>query len=263
MKIGWLQDQSEYTGGAELSGDALFNAAPDWADVVYCPAGKRPPADIEAWVIQNCATYGARWIEPLSTGPVIKSVRDYWPYGNARLRRWILDRVVLLLFSSRLHRDNFLFLTDAEAEMVPAPVDVEPFQLAALEPRERHGNVWLGRMWHGKGIGRALDWAVKQGEVLDFYGFGPDAATIKPPGRYRGKIKPGDVPQILAGYERFVFLPDWIEPFGRSVVEAYYAGCELEIDESQIGAWEWMQYEPEALKDPAGMFWSIVGEYLK
>ena len=65
-------------------------------------------------------------------------------------------------------------------------------------------------------------------------------------------------PEILGRYERFVFLPTTVEPFGRAVVEAWAAGCELIVNRN-VGALHWLE-NPAGLRTAAADFWSLVGK---
>ena len=58
-------------------------------------------------------------------------------------------------------------------------------------------------------------------------------------------------------YERFVFLPTVIEPFGRVVVEAWAAGCELVINDL-VGARYWIEHDPDRIRTAGTDFWELV-----
>jgi hypothetical protein len=65
---------------------------------------------------------------------------------------------------------------------------------------------------------------------------GTEARIREAPGRLLaertalGSVSPDEVPFTLAQYENFVFLPDWPEPCGRSILEASFAGCTLNLN---------------------------------
>ena len=259
-RIGWLQSSIGIQGGAELSCDTLVGAAPEWAEVVYCEPRKRPPADLDAYVIQNSTTYPETWIEELVRRPVIRHVRDPWYAGSALLRRWILDNAALLIFSSPVQVAAFGYEHDRPTAIIPPPVDLEKFRAAALPQAERIGSVFVGRVDIYKGAQRAIDWALRTGEPLALIGdpmmpFGP----LPPFVRLMGKVPYGDMPGILGQAKRLVFFPEWPEAFGRAVAEAWAAGCELLLD-GRIGAQWWIENEPErlGLDGPVAEFWDAV-----
>lgn len=262
VKIGWLQSEIGIIGGSELSYDALLSNAPAWADVLRCPPNKRPPEDIDLFVIQNCTTYGVRWVEELALRPVVKHVRDPWFAGSAALRRWLLDNAALLIFSSPVQIALFDFPFAAPHVIIPPPVDLRPFWEAALPAGEREGTIFVGRADIFKGAHAAVDWALRSGEKLDLYGdsrymtFG----ELPPSIRFHGQVPYHRMPYIMGRAKRYVSFPMWPEAFGRTVAEAWAAGCELLVDKSRIGACWFIENDLEALEFDAAInaFWEAV-----
>ena len=66
-----------------------------------------------------------------------------------------------------------------------------------------------------------------------------------------------DMPELLARYERFVYLPVQLEPFCRLVAEADAAGCEV-VANRLVGALHWLEHDRDALETAAEDFWRIV-----
>ena len=54
-------------------------------------------------------------------------------------------------------------------------------------------------------------------------------------------------------------LPTEPEPFGRAVVEAWAAGCQLVVN-GLVGAVHYLQHDPGALETAAADFWAVVCE---
>jgi hypothetical protein len=266
-KVGWLQHKISVVGGAEMSCQTLIENAPEWAEVIWCPPNKRPPRDIDVFVIQNCVTYGPRWIEELALKPVIKQVRDPWFAGSAVLRRWILDNAELLIFSSPTQIEHFRYPFSARTHAIPVPVDLEPFRKNA-ESEDRFGYVFVGRADVFKGVNYAIDWALTNSKPLDIIGnceymsFG----SLPPNIRLVGRQEYEWVAERLGKAVGYVAFPVWVEAFGRSVVEAWASGCEIILDaDSRIGAIWWIENEPERLgyEGPIGEFWNDVKKVLK
>lgn len=264
VRVGWLQQDIGIKGGAEMSCSALIKNAPDWAEVIYCPPNYRPPRDIDVFVIQNSATYDARWIEELALKPVIRHVRDPWFAGSAQLRRWLLDNAEKLIFSSPVQRDELRARYPfrlGKSHCIPVPVDLEPFKAAAQPADQRQGTVFVGRCDVYKGAPWVVDWSIRTSEPLTLIGdnrymqFGALPPWIK----FAGQIPHSRMPQILGGAKTYIAAPFWCEAFGRSVVEAWAAGCELNVT-GQVGAMWWIENEPERLgyDGPIGEFWDIV-----
>jgi glycosyltransferase involved in cell wall biosynthesis len=259
MKIGWLADDPGYKGGAELASDELIAHAPAWAEIVRWPEW-RVGQDVDAYVVQNCARYNRTAIPALSQKPVIKQIHDVWPVADPIFKEWLLANAALTFFYSPLHMTAFPEFKRPYA-MVPNPIDPAPYRAARETVARGPGAVWLGRMEQGKGIDQAIAWAEDQETRLDFYGFGTWVDRVRPPGEYLGPVDYTDVPARLAGYKTFVMLPDGLEPFCRTVIEAWMAGCELVVNRN-CGALWWLENNPGALSDGAGLFWRIVKETL-
>lgn len=264
VKIGWLHDDIGITGGAEISNAELMDVKPDWADVIECPPGRRPPDDIDMFVIVNCITYGERWVEPLRGKPLIKHFRDPWHGGSIGLRRFILDNVDGVIFNSpdAEKRNVWTFNETAIVKYIPPPVDLDKFRAASRPVNERRGNVFLGRVDKLKGIHRAIDWAMVHSEPLDVYGRVYDAPEV-PDGvdvRFHGKINYMDVPSILGHAKRFIFLPGAAESYSRTTVEAWAAGCKLVVDWDLIGAGYWLREKRWVLENhnPENFWWEFV-----
>jgi len=267
VKIGWLADGVGTPYGAELDCSAWLEQKPDWAEVVHCPAWKRPPADVEAFVVHNCVRYDSRWIGAFGDRPVVKFVHDAWITGSPVLRRWLLDNCSLLMFYSPAQFEELAYSCDAgKVVYVPAAVDLQRFRDAALPSDERRGNVFVGRLDPAKGVTAAIDWALVNGEPLDIYGDGPAAGHIgrdSLPGgiRFWGRVDYGAVPGILGGAKRFIFLPLVQEPYGRAFVEAWAAGCELVVN-GAIGALWWMEHDRDGIARSGELFWGGIKEAL-
>lgn len=263
VTIGWLADNPGFIGGTEISSKILIDAIPDWAQIIQCPPDRRPP-QVDAFIIQNCLSYTDRWVEELKEKPVIKQMRDRWHVGSPVLRRWLLDNSQLLIFSSPSHVENFPYELDAPYKLVPPPVDVERFRQAAELSKSRQGNIWIGRIHPAKGTGSAIDWAIRNGETIDFYGyFGYTGNSFNIPGfaYYRGSYTQDELPDLLARYKRFIFMPLEPESFSRTTVEAWAAGCELVLD-GDIGALWWIENRPYDIASGAELFWEVVKDAL-
>lgn len=254
MKVGWLADAVAYTGGAELSLQALAAAAPEDVELISCPAGEVDPA-CDTYVIGNCTQYSVADLE--RTKPTrIKIVSDMWPAGKPEVRADLL-KTAKLVMRSPLHVDRFPHdLIRKHVTLLPPPIDLERFRAAASErPRMPDSNCWLGMAFYGKGVRQLDEWSDANGPV-DFYGHGPVSPSSNTV-QHKGGVPYESVPAVLAAYERFVFLPTQVEPFARTVVEAWAAGCELIVNRN-IGALHWIENEPAALETAAADFWKVV-----
>jgi glycosyltransferase involved in cell wall biosynthesis len=235
MKIGWLADDPGYIGGAERTQAEFRLAAPKGVGVVSCPAG-HVVENLDRYVIHNHRSY-----HDLPEGPRFFYHHDTRPLTGDGTH----------IFCSPLLREK-LDPYDNTSPCIPPALDLEVFrqvgQAHSLMQEERKGAVWVGMHPNhpGKGLDFAIEWARGNGG-LDIYGNGAP----------NGLVKQEDIPRLLARYRTFVHLPRALEPFGRSVVEAWAAGCELVINR-KVGARYWIEEKPKALQTAAKDFWAVV-----
>jgi hypothetical protein len=246
-RVGWLVDYDEGVGGAELT-EAEFRAGkPDDVEIVACPPGAIKP-DCDRYVIQNCVTYSLDDLLALEGKPVTKYWHDVGPWLQTGVRGW-LDANATIICCSPLQAEHMGY---EDAHLIPPAVNLGRFMDAADRVNgSRRGSVCVGS-WrnHGKAPHRVAEWAAENGPV-QFFGDG----IFAPPGS-RG-VDYESMPGLLASFERLVFLPNVIEPFGRVVAEAYAAGCELVIN-GNVGAVYWLTERPEAIETAASDFWQVV-----
>lgn len=248
MIVGWLADNVETLGGAEYDSAALQAASP-WKVVPMRP-GQVGPADL--YVVANCVSY-----EPsdLPRGRIVKIVNDSWIYGSSVLRTALLRHADLVVFRSPLHRDRFLFPVAARIELLPSPVNLAAFRRATHRTQRQPRAVWVAHVLseqRAAGLRAATRWAESRGVPLDAYG----ANTHGGPVSYR------TLPKLLAGYEWFAHANGSFEPFGRSTVEAWAAGCKLAVAETTGALW-WIEHDPAALEDPAARFWKLLADLVE
>lgn len=251
MRIGWLADSGEYIGGAELTQDEFRKAVPDGIEIIDIPPGE-PNRDVDRVVVQNCVTYGLTDMLALEGKPVVKLWHDVGPWLADGIRGW-LDTNATTICVSPLQA-QYMGLEDAY--LIPPALDLQRFTEAGAKTTgifgSRRGNVCVGS-WrnHGKAAHKVAEWAQQQREPVQFFGGG----MFAPPGS--DEVPYEEMPALLASFERFVFLPNVIEPFGRLVAEAWAAGLELVVNGNVGAAW-WVQERPEALETAAEDFWKVV-----
>lgn len=260
VRIGWVMEDPGYKGGAEHEADVLAAHAPEWAELVPCPL-TAISREVDAYVVHNCADATDKLIAYLDGKPTIRRVHDLWKGQDAAVRAWLLENAALFILSSPLQHEALAWKINRPVAYVPSAVEVDTFRAAARAANGRKGALWLGRLYDGKGIEQARTWTEQEGVEIDVYGFGANEDDIAPPLNYCGRVDYDDVPALMARYGRFVFLPDAVEPYGRTVAEAWLAGCELVINRN-VGALWWLENEPDAIVEGAARFWRIAGEVL-
>jgi glycosyltransferase involved in cell wall biosynthesis len=230
VKVGWLADDPGYVGGAERTQAEFRVAAPEGVEVIDCSPGWIVEG-LDRYVVHNWLSYSLEDVSRVGA-PVFRYHHDV----QERLEFSNVD-----IYCSPLQRERM----GGEGPVIPPALNLDRFK--AIEG-ERKGAVWLGMHPNhpGKGLDLALDWARGNGG-LDIYGNGAP----------NGLVPYEDVPRLLARYQLFVHLPRAIEPFGRSVVEAWAAGCALVINRN-VGARYWIEENPRGLETAAEDFWRVV-----
>lgn len=254
MRVAWLADDGDYIGGAELTQAEFREAAPDGIVIVQVPPETLELAsECDAACVFNCVSYPEATLRALTGRPVVRYWNDVAPHGSEKLTRWLLANSTNV-FCSPLHWERFPWLNGNRPEyhLIPPPVDLGRFQEACKRHPERAGAVALGPWMNpGKAPHLALEWAQAKGVEITFGGGGPFA----PQGSLA--IAYEDVPELLAQHETFVHLPTALEPFGRTVAEAWAAGCKV-VTNRLVGARWWIEEQPEALDTAAEDFWKLV-----
>jgi glycosyltransferase involved in cell wall biosynthesis len=246
MRVGWLADVPDLPGGAEFTQAEFKAAAPEGVEIVDCPPGNVDPS-CDRYVIHNCVQYSLADFNWPGYRPVTKFWHDVGPWIQAEVREW-MDTNATYICCSPLQAEHM----GIEAHVIPPPVDLERFSRAGARVNgHRVGAVCVGS-WrnYGKAPHKVAQWAA-QNEPVDFYGGG----FLAPPGSE--EIAQEKMPDLLARYSTFVFLPTVIEPFGRVVAEAWAAGCAIVTNEL-VGAAYWIQENPEAIETAAADFWNVV-----
>ena len=260
MRIGYLRDEdTAIIGGAELSADAIVAAAPEGVEMLYVPPGEEPAQPCDAFLVFNCAFYPPETVQIFQGKPVIKKVADFWPHGDDSLRAWLLEFSRRVVFFSKMHYEHFPYNIGTKVSLCPSPVDTARFRRAGQESKKRSGVFWMAQTWVHKGLQEAVVWAENSKTRVDFYGEGPLRPRESQYCHYAGQVPYNVVPYVMAQYEAFIHVPSWHEPYGRTVIEAWAAGCKLIVNHN-IGALWWLENDQDAVHDGAGRFWRIIEE---
>jgi glycosyltransferase involved in cell wall biosynthesis len=254
MRVGWISDDSTYIGGAELTQAEFRASAPKGVGVVDIdPAQLELARGCDVVCVFNSVQYPADTLVALTGKRVVRYFNDVAPHGSSELTRWLVGNATCV-FTSPLHFERFPWTNGKEPDhrVIPPPVDLDPFRKASESAQERAGAVAVGPWMNpGKTPHLAAEWAAQNDLPLDFYGDGPFAPLGSQPLNYE------QVPDTLARYETFIHLPSVLEPFGRTVVEAWAAGCEVVVNRL-VGARWWIEENPDGLETAARDFWKLV-----
>ena len=249
MIVGWLEDRIEIPGGAEHDSEAL-RAATDHEIVWMNPGQVEEGCDL--YVVANCTTYGPADLHGL-TAPIVKVLNDSWLYGDGLFRHELLKRAHRFVFRSPLHQERFPWEVNPDrAYLLPSPVDLARFRAARGTVKRERRAVWVAHLFSPPrewGFKAAQKWCAAKDIPLDAYG-------VNTPG---GPVDYEDMPEIMASHEVYIQAngPPLFDSFGRAIVEAWAAGCTLQLH-GDFGARWWLDNDPDALEDPAPRFWEQV-----
>ena len=262
MKCGWLADHGNVDGtgfgGAELTQSEFRSAAPDGVEIV--PVLRQPDMrynlddlrDCDMACVFNVALYPKETLDALKPLRVVRYWSDVCPHGDPNLTRWLVGNATNI-FCSPLHYERFPWRNGSEAEyhLIPPPVPLDRFREAAERSQGRAGTVSIAP-WRGRGKTPRLvqEWAKENGPV-DFFGGGSQA----PPGSMQ--LSYAQIPDLLARYEIFIYLPTALEPFCRLAAEAWASGCQVIVN-NLVGARYWITEAPEKLDSASDDYWRVV-----
>ncbi len=258
MKVAWLADLSNTDGsgigGAEMTAAEFAAAAPKGVQIVYVPKDRLELArDCDVACVFNVALYPPETKSALSGRRVVRYFNDVAKHGDAGLTRWLVGNATCV-FTSPLHADRFPWFNGNRPgfHLIPPPVDLKPFVEARKRSQGRSGacSVAPWRGW-GKNPWLTQQWARENGPV-DFFGGG----QLAPPGSV--PVPYEQMPDLLARYKTFVYLPSALEPFCRVAAEAYAAGCEVVVN-NLVGARHYLSEERIGEVDSSReTFWKLV-----
>src|SRR5215211_255202 len=163
-------------------------------------------------------------------------------------RSWadaLYDQARVAVFMSPMHRDMI-----AGVLSVPLPEQTilcrPPIEVDMFKPLGLHRDIdvlYVGTINETKGYKNLID------------RFGPGSVTfagrkmIDGPlaGTFLGEVPHERLPETYNRAKVFAHLPEWHEPFGRTIVEAALCGCQV-VTNSRVGA---MSYPDADWSDPA------------
>lgn len=258
MKVGWLADPGNTDGtgigGAEMTATEFRLAAPGDVRVRVVRRDELEAVrDCDVVCCFNVALYPEGTLGAVKDKPVVRYWSDVAPHGDVKLTQWFVERATNV-FCSPLHFERFPWLNGHKVDhhLIPPPVDLQRFRDAAERSQGRAGAVSVSA-WRGWGKTPYLtqEWARKNGVKVDFFGAGQCAPEGSETVLY------SEMPDLLAGYETFVFLPTALEPFCRVVAEAHAAGCEI-VTNRLVGALHWLENDVHAIDRAPQTFWDLV-----
>lgn len=182
----------------------------------------------------RAAIFQEAWVDVCPLDVPCRGDRDRCPrectrsWGNA-----LYSRARVAIFNSPLQEQVIGSVLDVPLPRARVlsrpPIDTRAFRPSGVE---RDIDVlYVGRISRAKGYYNLLE------------RFGADRMTFAGPsvldepvqGTYLGPVAYADLPAIYSRARIFAHLPEWVEPMGRTVVEAALCGCEIIVND-RVGA---------------------------
>jgi glycosyltransferase involved in cell wall biosynthesis len=265
MKISWVHDYklSQWLGGAQLTNEYMINTSPYEVETFYPQNFSREKVDGTLIILNNTGLFNfsdLAWIR--DTQKYIKYEHDY---SFCRGRHAVHDcskecpdtlefytslfeNALLSIFLSPAHRDVYLkYMSLTSIHLQPSPINVDRFQYTG--PKE---NIYLAvgeDSWH-----KGSDLIKREFPNLVFLG-GKNKVPYQEIHKYFNKAK------------YFVHKPRWIEPFGRTIAEAYCSSCELIVNDN-IGflsyPWDYSDrpFVLDQLRQAPNTFWKTISCFI-
>lgn len=283
MKIAWFNNKSveEHSGGAQQTNKIMIDEGLSRGHSITQVTSSeinnqsQDIVDSDLVILNNITDFHISEIEYVIQNK--RYVRYEHDYDSIDLIKQyvsiqgLFEKSLLNIFLSPLHAEEFKrragrFGADTKVFLQASPV--VGFQIETEDHHDKNKIICVGNFSHPKGFfnvisfansllnGKLKETAVKNFEKLgidpkelqiDFYGWGSDEVMniIKntPNCHFIKEVKNSELADIYRQYGWFIHLPAWKEPFGRTVMEAFFSGCKLIISDKFIGArsfnWNW------------------------
>ena len=269
MKVLWIADFSvkDHKGGAQQTNAEMIKAGRKRGHTIKLSTGGAKvdsKGRYDVVILNNIAKYEKSEIEQLvDSYPCIRYDHDHWV---ARNYPELFKKVKHTIFLSQFHKDTVEDYTKYKIKnysLVPSPIDSKKF--SPRENKERNSVLWAGNFCEAKGSKGFLEY-VKNNPNFKFYvaGWGADIPLLENIDNveYVGELDTDELIEYYQKCEYFYHRPVWHEPFGRTVLEAYFCGCNLLLN-GNIGAmsWDWDYSNYDEIKknvQSEDKFWNII-----
>lgn len=250
IKIGWLTE-FKGQGGAWQTESRMVKKSPKDLDVKVVDTNKFKDR-YDYYVLNNFRTFYSLQLEFLIEK---KNYFIYWhdviDTGKDEFVRKLYNNARGNIFLSPLHKVEFCTKFNID-------IDKENNCIAPYFAADKYTNnndnrkdkvCWVGSIQHHKGIDDVLLWSRDNNQIIDFYGKGNSQLINQlQESKYCKYIGFAKMPiNIYPKYEYFIHMPDKIEAFGRSCMEAWLSGCKI-IKNNKIGMYSYPEIQ-SALKE--------------
>jgi len=255
MKIAWVADfiVKTYIGGAQYTNEMYIKKGKELGfsiDVITPDDIKNDNYDL--YILNNIQVFYnkcRKWLlNVIDNKDYILFSHDYFVSGNFKNFKNIFKNALLNLFLTKAHMFEYLKYHDiGKADYNTSPIDTEKFKISNSIIKDDKLAIWIGNMHKNKGLNNLLKFAKEKPEWwFKLFGKLPKNVTFSNNIEVIGEVEQNELVKWYQKARYFIALPNWIEPFGRSVVEAYLCGCDLIVND-RIGViqenWDWNNYD--------------------
>jgi len=273
MKITWVADNTfgeMPTGGAEATNRLLIDSC-SHSVIELTPSTlerKEQLLENDLVVFGNIKWFTDEQMEWMLECPVrMKYEHDYWNLvrpEQERYKKEFWEGCCICIFHSPAHIEEYSKIYPFEYKKIwlqPSFMDVDRMQPGVKEDI----TIYVGSLTPHKGVMDALAWGEKNDIKIQVYGIGECLNQVldHPYANYCGTVDYKGLLELYSKARQFIFLPNWVDPYARTVVESRLSGCE-QILNDRIGAmsYDWWYEEDEdfrsILKYKADTFWKIL-----
>lgn len=284
-KIIWVQDFNTKThpGGSQLTSKYVMDWGKDLGfDIEECSLYTIDELGIEPnhylrsgdlFIMNNMAHLYEKYPnfikEIIKYKKYIRYEHDYmWQHNivEFQLIKEIFANALAVYYLSPAHREEHsrMGLARDDDTYIPSPIDSKLFKIIPNIERVKNSVIYTGGFSQHKGIENIFKYAVDNpNKNIDLVGWVDHEGVVsKLPDNVRviDTVKYSAMPELLNTYQYFIHLPNWIEPFGRSVAEALLCGCNM-ITNDNIGmlSYEWnfsnLEWLSTFLTNTPSLFW--------
>lgn len=231
--------------------------------------------DCDLIITNNIKFFSTRQIEWMLEQPNrVRYEHDYWNLVNPeheQYKKEMWEGGLKSIFLSPAHKTEYGKQHSAicfpSVCYQPSPIKVNQFTPAI---KKDPVCIYVGAIEPHKGVWEAAEYVRKRGIPLIVYGTASstsyfDKVSCHPSVIFGGTLPYERVIKVMAKADMFIHIPNWVEPYGRTVIEARLSGCRC-IFNDRVGAasYSWWDKSVDELKqfwdtrDKA--FWEIIDE---
>ena len=276
-KIIWLADFTtlDHQGGAQQTNKIMIDRGREKGldiDIVKCEDFDQSVINDDTIIIINNITLlsdkNLQFI--IDNAKYVRYCHDYSCINRLNNFPEFYDNSLLNIFVSPLHHIEYKRAYKYNVKNIfyqNSPVDTKKFYIKDID-RKHNEVMWVGQLVSHKGINNVAEYAKENPLVkLKVYGFGTERLLNRFNGldnvEFLGEIDHDKIPEEYNKFGSFIHLPEWKEPFGRTILEAYLCGCDLIVNDN-LGCmsfgWDYGDYESikKECKNSPNKFWKAI-----